>query len=117
MPTIFTVGHGTKAIDELIDVLRSAGIEVLVDVRRFPGSRRHPHFSREALERALPESDIRYEWRGETLGGRRGRAATSRHHSLRNAAFQGYADFMDTDEFRAAVKELEDEAATKRIAI
>lgn len=117
MATVFTVGHGTKSTEELVEVLRSAGIELLVDVRRFPGSRRHPQFAREALEKSLPNFDIGYDWRGETLGGRRERSPKSRHHSLRNAAFKGYADFMDTDEFRTAVQELEKQADTKRTAV
>ena len=118
MATIFTVGHGTRATEELVDVLKSADVEVLVDVRRYPGSRRNPHFSREALEKSLPRAGITYEWRGETLGGRREKEnPKSRHHSLRNKAFKGYADYMDTDEFRNAVKDLENEAASKAIAI
>lgn len=106
---IFTIGHGTRSLDEFIDILASADIALLVDVRRFPGSRRHPHFSREELERSVPLRQIAYEWRGEELGGRRSRAAneSSRHPAWRNAAFQGYADHMDTPEFRDAITRLE----------
>ena len=118
MATIYTVGHGTRSTEELIDVLQSARIDRLVDVRRYPGSRRNPHFSREALARSLPAAGITYDWRGETLGGRREHAdPKSRHHSLRNKAFQGYADYMDTDEFRDAVQKLESEARAERIAL
>lgn len=84
-------------------MLRNAGVELLVDVRRYPSSRRHPQFNREALADALA---IRYEWWGETLGGRRSRSASSRHTALRNPAFAGYADHMDTAEFRSAVDAL-----------
>jgi uncharacterized protein (DUF488 family) len=71
MPTIFTVGHGTRTTDELARVLKTAGVGRLIDVRRFPGSRRHPHFARTALEHDLPARGIAYEWRGEEFGGRR----------------------------------------------
>ena len=84
-------------------MLRAAGVELLVDVRRYPSSRRHPQFNRAALAEALP---FRYEWWGESLGGRRSRSAASRHPALRHPAFAGYADHMDTPEFRSAVEAL-----------
>ncbi len=95
-------------------MLREAGVELLVDVRRFPGSRRHPHFAREALAKSLPSLGIGYDWRGEELGGRRSRRrdGTSRHPAWRNDAFAGYADHMDTSAFRDALTRLEAEAAT-----
>ena len=118
MATIFTVGHGTKSTEELLDVLDDAGIQRLVDVRRYPGSRRNPHFSREALQKSLPEFGVAYDWRGETLGGRREHEnPKTRHPALRNKAFQGYADYMDTTEFRDAVTALEREGDTEKIAI
>ena len=107
MSRVFTVGHGTRTTEELATVLQSAGVGRLIDVRRFPGSRRHPHFSREALERSMPERGLRYEWWGEDLGGRRSRTTkTTRHVAWRNAGFQGYADYMDSDRFRAALERL-----------
>lgn len=118
MATIYTVGHGTRSIAELLELLHHADIQRLVDVRRYPGSRRHPQFSREALERSLPDAGIVYDWRGEALGGRRGQEnPQTRHPSLRNRSFQNYADHMDGDEFREAVKKLEREGSTERIAI
>jgi uncharacterized protein (DUF488 family) len=109
---VFTAGHGTRTTEELAGLLREAGVDLLVDVRRFPGSRRHPHFGREGLERALPELGIPYHWRGEELGGRRSRRrdAASRHPAWRNDAFAAYADYMDTDAFRAALTRLEQQA-------
>ena len=92
-------------------MLQSAAVRRLVDVRRFPGSRRHPQFSRAALARTLPAAKIEYEWRGEELGGRRTGAATSRHPAWRNRSFRAYADHMDTAVFRAALEALEDAAA------
>ena len=110
--TVYTVGHGTRSTEGFAEVLRSAGVPGIVDVRRFPRSRRHPHFAREALERSLPGLGLAYEWRGEALGGRRTRAAQtrSRHGALRVAGFSAFADHMDTDTFRHALSELEEGA-------
>jgi uncharacterized protein (DUF488 family) len=110
--TIFTVGHGTRAASELVATLHDAGIGRLVDVRRFPGSRRNRHFAREALERWIPDAGISYEWRGEDLGGRRSSAKSpTRHPAWRNAGFGSYADYMDTPRFAAALEQLEQDAA------
>lgn len=111
------MGHGARPLDELVVVLRDAGVTVLVDIRRFPGSRRHPQFGRDALAGGLAAAGIGYEWGGEALGGRRPRAAGSRHTALQNPAFAGYADHMDTDRFRAAVDALVSLAAAERLAV
>ena len=110
--TVYTIGHGTRTTEELAGMLREAGVNLLVDVRRFPGSRRHPHFAREALAESLPALGVRYDWRGEELGGRRSRRrdGTSRHPAWRNDAFAGYADYMDTGPFRDALGALIEEA-------
>lgn len=115
MTTVLTVGHGTRSTEELVATLRAAGVCRLVDVRRFPGSRRHPHFSREALERSLHERGIAYEWWGEELGGRRPPRSgpASRHSALINKAFQGYADHMDTSAFRDTLARLEAHAQSE----
>lgn len=99
--TLYSVGHGTRSVSELAAVLSDAGVGRLVDVRRFPGSRRHPHLGRASLEEELPALGITYEW-SEALGGRRSRVVGSRHSAWRKDAFAGYADHMDTDEFRTA---------------
>ena len=120
MPTVHTVGHGTRSTEELVAVLLDAGITRLIDVRRFPGSRRHPHFAREALEHDLPSRGIAYDWRGEELGGRRSRkeiAGPTRHPAWRNDGFRNYADYMDTDAFRSALARLEAEAAEENLAV
>ena len=108
---VFTVGHGTRSLDELTAILKGADVERLVDVRRFPGSKRNPQFSRESLERDLPPSGITYDFRGDRLGGRRTSSATgySRHPAWRVKGFRNYADFMDTDEFAGAIADIEDE--------
>jgi len=118
-PEVFTVGHGARPVAELVAVLREAGVQTLVDIRRFPGSRRHPQFGQEALAASLSEAGIGYEWQGKALGGlRRSRSERSRHTALRQAAFAGYADHMDTAEFRGAVDALVARARSgERIAV
>jgi uncharacterized protein (DUF488 family) len=115
--TLYTIGHGTRPIEELVEILRSAGVERVVDVRRFPGSRRNPQFSRQSLEHSLPEAGIGYDWQGESLGGRRREAERTRHPALRNAAFRAYADYMDTDDFRGALDRLLIETADQPTAV
>ena len=117
MAPLFTIGHGTRSLEEFLQTLRDAGIRRLIDVRRFPGSRRHPHFSRAALQHSLHEAGLGYEWRGEELGGRRRPLENSRHRAWRNASFRAYADHMDTPEFRAALDELLIEATTEKISV
>lgn len=117
MGEIFTVGHGARSLDEFLALLREAEIEVLVDVRRFPGSRRHPHFAREALEASLGKAGIELRWEGTALGGRRSALPNSRHLGWRSSAFQGYADHMDTDEFRIALRGVIDLAQQRPVAI
>jgi uncharacterized protein (DUF488 family) len=96
-----TVGHGARPIGELIEVLASFGIHRLVDVRRYPGSRLHPHFGRDALAASLEKAGIEYVFEGEALGGRRSPSPGSRHTAVRSAQFRGYADHMETEEFRS----------------
>ena len=117
-PVVFTVGHGNRSLEALLEVLRSAHVALLVDVRRTPGSRRHPHFGRETLEAALPGVGIEYSWRGEDLGGRREPSAgPSRHPAWRNSSFRSYDDHMDTPAFREALTRLQDEAALRAPAV
>lgn len=97
-------------------MLHEAGVERLVDVRRFPGSRRHPQFAREALAAALGESVIAYEHAPE-LGGRRVPRPGSPHAAWRNAGFRGYADHMETAEFQEALADLERDAAERPTAL
>jgi len=103
---LFTIGHSTRTLEELIDVLRVHRIETLVDIRSFPMSRRLPHFNREALEKGLSAAGIRYVWMKE-LGGRRKKIRDdSPNVALRNQSFRNYADYMLTPEFQRAVDEL-----------
>jgi uncharacterized protein (DUF488 family) len=105
MAELWTVGHSTRAQEELIGLLEQNGIQVLADVRRYPASRRYPHFNREALQRALPAAGIDYVWMPE-LGGRRAPRRDSTNTAWRNAGFRGYADYMETEAFRAAIESL-----------
>ena len=114
--TIWTIGHSTRGIEEFIDLLRGCNIEALADVRRYPGSRRYPHFSREALERSLPAHGIEYHHFPD-LGGRRAPRPDSRNTTWRHEAFRGYADYMETPEFQAAAERLAALAGLKRTAI
>lgn len=107
MSTIFTLGHSTRELDELIHVLRTHGVELLVDVRRFPASRRHPHFNRERLEGALQDAGVDYLWRGEALGGKRSGRKGSPHTAWKVKGFAAYADHLETAEFERAAAELE----------
>lgn len=115
--TIYTIGHGNRATGEFIGLLTEVAIECLVDVRAFPASRRHPQFSRDALERSLLVAGIRYVWEGKSLGGRRKAAADSPHIALRSPGFRAYADHMETEDFRAGAGRLLGLAGTARTAI
>jgi uncharacterized protein (DUF488 family) len=117
MTTLYTAGHGNRPLEEFIALLSDAGVTCLVDVRAFPASRRYPHFGRAALERSLPESGIRYVWKGEALGGRRKPSPGSPHVALRHPAFRAYADHMMTQAFREAVERLVDTARTEATAV
>lgn len=114
---IWTAGHGSRSVEELLTLLREAGIECLVDVRAYPASRRHPQFAREALERSAAQAGIRYAWEGKALGGRRKPAGDSPHVALRSAAFRAYADHMVTEEFRGGVERLTAQSREARVAI
>jgi uncharacterized protein (DUF488 family) len=103
---IYTVGHSTHPLDDFVGLLRNAGVEALADVRRYPGSRRQPHFNREALAEALPAAGIAYAHL-EGLGGRRDVVPRSPNRGWDNDAFVAYADHMATPEFAAGVADLE----------
>jgi uncharacterized protein (DUF488 family) len=113
---LLTVGHGTASQDELTALLAGAEIASVVDVRRFPGSRRHPHVARERLEEWLPAAGIVYRWE-ERLGGRRSRVAGSRHTALRDPSFQAYADHLGSPAFLDAITAVLDEADGHRVVV
>ena len=116
MTTIRTVGHGTADADELGELLRGAGVTEVVDVRRFPGSRRHPQFGADAMAAWLPEHEVGYRHL-EPLGGRRKLAPESPNVGLRNESFRAYADHMTTDDFTAGVDDLLQIATDESVAV
>lgn len=113
---LLTVGHGTLAQDRFGGLLAGGGVELLVDVRRAPGSRRHPHFSRSEMEGWVPGLGIGYRWEPE-LGGWRKPRVDSPNTALRNDSFRGYADYMRTPPFWSALERVLGEAGRYRIAV
>lgn len=105
MPLLLTVGHGTLDQDAMAELLRNAGITHVVDVRRYPSSRQHPQFAKEALTNWLPEQGFSYRW-DEHLGGRRRTPPDSPDVWWRVDAFRGYAQHMRTSEFSDAMAQL-----------
>jgi uncharacterized protein (DUF488 family) len=100
---VFTVGHGTRPIEELLEVLDDAGVKTLVDVRRFPGSRRHPQFDQAALVGALEGAGIGYRHAVELGGRRSGEPGEERFGCIRVPAFRSYAARMAAPEWQAAL--------------
>ncbi len=113
---LLTVGHGTLDADDLARVLGDQEVALLVDVRSYPGSRRHPQFGRAEMARWLPRAGVDYRWE-RRLGGRRPVHGDSVNVALRNEAFRGYADHMTTPEFRTALDGVLAEAAIGRTAV
>ncbi len=113
---LFTVGHSTRPLPDFVALLQAHGIRRLVDVRRFPGSRRHPQFGREALAEALAAAGIGYAHM-EALGGRRRVAPDSPNDAWRNASFRGYADHMASPAFRQALEEVLRAAAREDVVV
>jgi uncharacterized protein (DUF488 family) len=116
---VFTIGHSTHPIERFVELLRAHGVEVLCDVRRFPGSRRNPQFNSGALRESLGSAGIAYEPSGDELGGRRKASKVPHGPSAvwRNDAFRGYAEYMETPEFAAGLERLEELALESRAAI
>lgn len=113
--TIWTIGHSTHPIDEFLALLQSHRIELLADVRSLPGSRKFPHFNQSALAASLQAAGIAYEHFPE-LGGRRKARPDSPNSAWRNASFRGYADYMETREFRDGIERLLEAARERRTA-
>ncbi len=104
-PPVFTIGHSTRTAEEFLALLHENGILLLVDVRRFPGSRRHPQFGSAELAGSLRAAGIDYRHEPD-LGGRRHPRPDSPNTAWRNASFRAYADHMDSPEFRTALERL-----------
>jgi len=116
LPPIWTVGHSTKTADDFYALLFAYNIKTLVDVRRFPGSRRFPHFNKDELSSFLLSRQIGY-LHLPALGGRRKGRIDSTNTGLTNPSFRAYADYMETEEFKQGVNELVELAVKERTAI
>ena len=110
VPRIWSIGHSTREIDVFLSLLKENGIKLVADVRMYPGSKRYPHFGREALANSLSDVEIRYEHFPE-LGGRRKAKPDSKNSAWRNEMFRGYADYMETEDFQKGIARLVDLAA------
>lgn len=120
-PLIFTIGHGTRTLSELIALIQSAHITKLVDVRSIPRSRTNPQFNRDTLTSSsdLRAAEIEYLWFGDSLGGRRKKSAkldNDRHTAIRVQAFKNYAGYMSSDSFHKGLDELKDLAESNTVA-
>jgi uncharacterized protein (DUF488 family) len=113
---LWTIGHSTRPIEEFIALLRSAKLDVLIDVRSFPGSRRYPQFNKENLREAVSAAGVDYLHMPE-LGGRRKARPDSHNLAWRNESFRGYADYMETAAFREGIERLLQIAKERRVAI
>jgi uncharacterized protein (DUF488 family) len=113
--TVWTIGHSTRLWEDFVLLLQSFQISVLVDIRNYPGSKRYPHFNKEAMQTALPANSIEYIHMKE-LGGRRKPVAGSANTAWRNSAFRGYADYMKTEDFKKAIEGFEAVARKQRTA-
>jgi uncharacterized protein (DUF488 family) len=116
MITVWTVGHSTRSAEEFGQMLLAHGVQVLVDVRMFPGSRRYPQFNKPALAESLAAIGIEYKHEPR-LGGRRTPRADSHNTAWKNASFRAYADHMETDEFKRGVEDLLELARDARVAV
>ena len=104
---LYTVGHSTRSLDEFVRLLGQHGVRAVADVRRFPGSRKHPHFNADALAGSLPAAGLQYV-PFPSLGGRRRASPDSVNAGWRNESFRGYADYMQTAQFGEAIGQLEE---------
>ena len=100
---VYTVRHGSRTLEEFLALLRHYGIRCLVDIRAYPGSRRHPHFAHEALASALTAEGIRYVWEGSDLGGFR-HGGGEQHTALESPGFRAYCAHMESERFRQAAE-------------
>jgi uncharacterized protein (DUF488 family) len=113
--TIWTIGHSTRSLEDFVSMLHSFDIQLIADVRSFPGSRKYPHFNKEALEVMLPKSNIQYVHL-KSLGGRRKVSPSSKNTAWKHEAFRGYADYMETADFKQGISELVSTALKQRTA-
>ncbi len=116
MNPVYTVGHSTRSIEELVEMLRARDVTRLIDIRTVPRSRHNPQFNRDELPASLAPYGLAYEHRS-ALGGLRHARPDSPNTAWENASFRGYADYMLTEEFAAALQELIDTSQAETVAI
>jgi len=114
--TVWTIGHSNRNFDDLVKALRTYGIKAVVDVRTVPQSRANPQFNRDELEAKLPEAGIAYS-HAKDLGGLRHPTKDSPNSGWRNESFRGFADYMQTEDFRQALDRIIDQANATPTAI
>jgi len=113
---LYTIGHSTRTIDELVGALKAHRIQNLADIRAFPMSRRLPHFNRDSLQQTLPAAGVHYEWMKGLGGYRKKILDESPNIALRNQSFRNYADYMLSPEFEQSMTELLALAESSRTA-
>ncbi len=117
MKKLFTIGHSTRTIEYFISILKAHGIEELVDVRTIPKSRHNPQFAEEAIRKSVRNHGIGYRWLGKELGGLRRTKKDSENTGWQNLSFRGFADYMQTSEFKSGLQKLQSVASKKATAI
>ena len=115
--TLYTIGHGTRSLDELLEALRAQGVVSLIDVRAFPRSRTNPQFNKDVLETALPAAGLSYSHWPALGGRRRGLGEASPNSAWHHPSFRAYADYMMTDAFWDALSDLLSHGAKETTAI
>ncbi|NBR28680.1 MAG: DUF488 domain-containing protein [Betaproteobacteria bacterium] len=114
--SVYSIGHSNRICSEFVAQLRAVEVACVIDVRAYPGSKRHPQFTRLALETALRSAGIRYLWEGEALGGMRAAQAASPHAALRDPTLRGFADHMSSAAFKDGIARLMALAQSQNIA-
>ncbi len=104
--TLYSIGHGNRALEDFIELLKVNEVEILVDIRARPISSRFPHFNQQALRESLDKVNITYHWAGRQLGGYRSRQENSPHIALENESLRGFADYMQTPDFDRSANQL-----------
>lgn len=115
-PLLYTIGHSNRTLQEFLELLEAHGIEKVVDIRTIPKSRHNPQFNQSDLRNALRRKHIRYEHM-KKLGGLRHTRKNSENDAWINASFRGFADYMQSDDFRTGLERLKKEAHKQSVAI
>jgi len=117
IPTIYTIGHSNRTLAEFLALLQQNAIQILVDIRATPYSKRFPHYSQDILRQTMNSNDIVYYWAGRQLGGQRQVQNPSSHPALENDNLRGFAEYMESVDFEHAIVQLVNLAGTGRTAI